>query len=482
MPTEGVVLTDDVPDEVSFMSSNPPGQVTGRTVQWQIGRLGPGERRVVEVNLRAERQGSINPCAEAVAASGLRAKNCVTTAISLAVPPAVSTPGATCVGPAGAAPRLDVKIAGPDRAYVGDAVTFEIVITNLGTTTANGIVIKDRYDPGLAHATAPSPIKRLLGEDLPPGQSKRIGVELRAVLAGRHCQNVEITGNGGIVANAESCITVMDRPGTAPPPTSSAPTTPGLPAPSSTPGAAGRVSVKITGPKSASVGEEIDFFIDMSNDGSKPLTDVKVHGDFDLALEPIGAKPAVAGYEGDLVYWTFSSFSPGQKTTIQVRCKCEKSSLRACLRTKVTAPEIQPVQQEACVEIRAAATAPAPTGLSMTVSALHEPVAVGKELTYVIQVTNTGKTEDSQVALTVRVPEEMIPALLGTYGPTQWDVRQKTIEFRPVDRIRPGEPLTYRVRVQAKTAGDVRLKAELTSRNQRQAVLAEARTTIIPGQ
>jgi hypothetical protein len=188
----------------------------------------------------------------------------------------------------------------------------------------------------------------------------------------------------------------------------------------------------------------------------------------------------VAGYEGEAVYWTLASLSPGQRKTIQVRCATTKEAARACMRVKATATGADPAQQEACIPIRSAA-APATSGLSMTVSALHEPVAVGKELTYVIQVTNGGKTEDSQVVLTVRVPDEMIPALLGMHGPTRANVQGKTVEFQPVDRFRPGDTLTYRVRVQAKTAGDVRLKAELTSRNQRQPIPAEARTTIVPG-
>lgn len=488
MPNDGVTLTDEVPDETSYIRSNPPGQLTGRRVQWQIGRMGPGERRAIEVVLRAERQGTITTCAEATAANGLRAKDCATTAISLAVPPAVA-PGGTCVGPATAAAPLEVRITGPDRAYVGDVVRFQIQITNRGATTARGIVVKDRFDPGLAHETLRSPIKKALNEDLPPGQSREVFVEFRAVLPGRQCQTVEITGDGGSVARAEHCVMVMERPGTAPPTTPSTPpsTTPGATVPPTSPGttppsaAAGRISVRLSGPSSGSVGQEVDFFIELANDGTQPLTNLKVLADFDAALEPKGASEAVAGYEGDAVYWTLASLSPSQKKTIQVRCTCQKETAKACIRVKATAAGAGPAQQETCLTIRSPAAVSPPTGLSMTVSALHEPVAVGKELTYVVQVTNGGKTDESQVELKVLLPDEMIPALLGMHGPTPVNVQGKTVKFQPVERLRPGETLTYRVRVQAKTAGEVRLKAELTSRNQRQPVLAETRTTIVPG-
>jgi uncharacterized repeat protein (TIGR01451 family) len=426
-----------------------------------------------------------------VAAGGLRARDCVTTAISLAVPQAVPAPGAACVGPTTAAPPLDVRITGPDRAYVGDTVTFEIIITNRGSTTATGIVIKDRFDPGLVNEPGPgripppSPIKRLLGEDLLPGQSKRVGAEFRVTAAGRLCQSIEVTGNGGIVAAAEACLTATERAGMgAPPPT----TTPGpvapeptTPVPATSPGAMGRVSLNVTGPQTASVGQDVDFFIEVANDGSQPLTNLKVFSDFDQALDPKGASEKVAGYEGDAIYWTIASLSPRQTKRYQVQCTCTKEAWRACVRVKVTAAEASPATQEACLAIRAAA-APATAGLSMTVGTLYGSITEGKQLTYVIRVTNTGRTEDGQVVVKVIVPPEMIPSLLETFGPTRANTQGQIIEFLPVDKLAVGDAnaLTYRVRVQAKRAGDVVLKAEVTSRAQRQPVLAEARTTILP--
>jgi uncharacterized repeat protein (TIGR01451 family) len=464
MPADGIVLTDEVPEEVSVMSTNPPGQSSGRALQWQVGRLGPAERRVFEVNFRADRPGSITTCAEAVAAGGLRAKQCVTTSIALAVPPTATAPGPGCVGPSvAAAGVLDVRILGPDRVNVGDTATFEIVITNRGASTATGIVIKDRFDAGLVHERLSSPIRRLLGEDLPPGQSKRIGVELRAVQAGRLCQSVEVTGNGGIVASAEACVTAVERGAAGPP------------------AAAGPLSVKVTGPSSAAVGEDVDFFIELGNDGYRPLTNLKVSSEFDLALDPKGAREPVAGYEGDALYWTMASLSPGQKKTYQVRCVCSKEAARACIRVTVTAAEAAVAPQVACLAIRAQAAAPS-SGLSLTVSALHEPVAVGKELTYVIRVTNNGRTDDEQVVVKATVPSQMLPARLGTTGPSRANFDGQTVTFDPVERIAAGGVLTYRIRVQAKQTGDARLQAEVTSRAQRQPILSEARTTIVGGQ
>ncbi len=467
MPADGVVLTDEVPDEVSVMSTNPPCQPTGRTLQWQVGRVGPAERRVFEVNFRAERAGSITTCAEVAAVGGLQAKQCVTTSISLALPPGAAAPGAGCPVPSTAtAAALDVRILGPERVNVGDTATFEIVVTNRGTSTATGIVIKDRFDPGLVHERYPSPIRKSLGEDLLPGQSKRIGVELRAVQAGRLCQSVEVTASGGIVASAEACVTAVEA---------------GAAGPTQPPGAATPLSVKVTGPASAAVGENVDFFVELSNDGYRPLTNVKMSVDFDLALDPKQASEEQAGSEGESLYWTTASLSAGQKKTYQIRCVCSRQSARACIRVKVASTEATAAQQEACLAIRAQAAAP-PSGLSLTVTALHEPVAMGKELTYVIRVTNNGRSEDSQVVVKATVPSQMLLARLGTTGPTRANFDGQTVTFDPVERIGAGEVLSYRIRVQARQTGDARLQADVRSNAQRQPVTAEARTTIVGGE
>ena len=52
-----------------------------------------------------------------------------------------------------------------------------------------------------------------------------------------------------------------------------------------------------------------------------------------------------------------------------------------------------------------------PSGpLTMTVAALHNPVAVGKELTYEIRVVNNTGAADHEVTVTAIVPDGMIPS------------------------------------------------------------------------
>ena len=62
----------------------------------------------------------------------------------------------------------------------------------------------------------------------------------------------------------------------------------------------------------------------------------------------------------------------------------------------------------------------------------------------------------------------MIPVRIGTTGPTQPEFSGQTVSFAPVARLAPGETLEYRVRVQAKKPGKVRIQAGVTSQSVRQ--------------
>ena len=516
MPADGVVLTDEVPAQASVVSTNPPGQVMGRTLQWQVGRLAPAERRVFEVNLRADAAGSLSACAEAVTAGGLRAKDCALTSVGLALPSATPGLGPGCTAPpqttlppaappAGTMPTgvasLDVQmrvVDGRDRVNVGDKVTFEIVVTNRGTAPATGIVIRDEFDPGLVEQVKhlQSPIRNSLPGSLLPGQSQRIGVDFRAERPGRLCNSVEVTADGGVRARAEGCVTAASQGLLQPGPTGDGFLTPRTTTPGGTPSgpspqappsgpamtpSAGTITLNVSGPSTAAVGDSVEFVIQVTNTSSQPLANVKTLCDMDVTyLNPTRASPG-HGYEGDTaLFWTANTIAPNAKQTYRVECKCLIATPRACVRAKVTADAAAPASQDRCLEIRSPST-PA-SGLSVVVRGLHNPVTIGNSLTYVINVQNTGTTDEADVRLVVTIPPEMILTPLGTIGPegVKPHPRGRVVEFDPVPRVVAGAPpLEYRIPVKAMKIGEVNVRAEITSREHPQPIPGEERTEII---
>ena len=122
-----------------------------------------------------------------------------------------------------AQPQLELTITGPQKAAVGSDVTFEIAVRNAGKIAAKDLLIVDRFDAGLEHEAAVSPIERDL-KDLQPGESQRLGVAFRVTRPGQLVQRVEITRQGkSVLATRSSLIatgpaaTTDSAAGTSPP-------------------------------------------------------------------------------------------------------------------------------------------------------------------------------------------------------------------------------------------------------------------------
>ena len=385
---ENVVVVDEIPDTMTLVGTNPPAPPTGRTLQWQLGRLGPGACQAINVSLRAERPGSAASCAEATANGGLKARECVTTTIAAA---AVAAP-------------LSLKITGPDQAAVGSEVTYEILITNSGDTTYNDLVIKDRFDAGFQHAKAASPIEPQAHAAGPANPRRSTSRSAWWALGGT-CHTVELINQGVVVAERGLSDRVRRPPATPP-----ATPVPEFPAPGQTqpaqpaiPTSPPAVSIRITGAKLRNVGERETYEFLVVNTGGQTLTNVNVVSDSSRELQ---AEQATSGYEprGDnALVWKVRSLMPGRSQTFQVLYRMLQPAKEACLRARVTTEQGVQNEDKFCLEIRGAAAVPS-SGLELKVTSLHNPTRQGKESTFVIQVTNNGQTPESNVVLTATVP------------------------------------------------------------------------------
>lgn len=461
---ENVVVVDEIPEMMTLAGTNPPAAPTGRTLQWQLGRLGPGACQAIDVSLRAERPGSATSCAEATANGGLKARECVTTTIATAP-----------VAP------LSLKITGPDRAAVGSDVTFEILITNPSDTTYNDLVIKDRFDAGFQHAKATSPIERKL-MPLGPRQSAPINITFRVVGQGRLCHTVELIDKGAVIARSEACLTAAGgMPAT--PPTTTPPVTrptPEFPAPGQTqPTSPPAVSVRITGPALRNVGELATYEFLVTNTGGQTLTNVNVVSEPSKEFQ---ANQATNGYQlrgENTLAWNIRSLMPGRSQTFQAEYRMAQAAKQACIRVRVTAEQGVQNEDKFCSEIRGAAAAPA-VGLGLKAVSLHNPTTQGKESTFEILVSNNGQAPESNVVLEVTVPPQMVPVRLQTSGPVGVSFMEgQIVRFSPLPLLNPGQSVSYRVRVRAKEAGEAALRATLASPSLAKPITAEEKTTIL---
>ncbi len=229
LPSKNIIITNVLPEGLSYIDSNPPAAVGGRQLQWRLAELGPRQRQTIELNVRAEKEGSVNNCADVMTAGGLKVSSCATTTITAAAPGAGTrpTPAAPSYSaPASTSPLIDFQVFGPVKVTMGNEAIFDIVIANRSQTNLNNLLIKDRFEPGLEFQdpkdkkVLKSPIEYPLGT-LPPRQSTRIRLTFHTTQAGNLCHTVEVLSEGNVLAAKRACVLVVAQstptPGIAPP-------------------------------------------------------------------------------------------------------------------------------------------------------------------------------------------------------------------------------------------------------------------------
>ncbi len=458
LPTEEALVVHEIPEGMEYVSSTPPAELAAGAPRWRLDALPPGATRLLEVNLRATRQGQFESCAS-VTAGQLTARDCATTTVRAADA------------------ALEVAILGPSQAEVGETVDFELRVTNRGQAAAEDLSLWSEFGEGFEHEAAESPITRDLG-DIDPGQSIRVGLRLQVVRPGRWRQRVEVRRDDRAVAAAEHALSATD------------PTAPAEePDPDRPPAAPGNLSVRKTGPGVAAVSETVDFTIVVSNTGRSSLSQVTIIDRADPQLE---ARQATEGaYRiGDDLAWTVDRLAPGESISMVIRYECLQAAAGVRTSVAVTSEEGVRGTAEARLDIRgggAAAPADPPNSssaeqpspdLTLTLTATRDPVAVGREYAYVVEVGNEGRGAQRGVVVALALPPQATPVRLGTSGPSGYQVEGNVVQFDPLDQLPSGGRTTYRVRAVARRPGQGRAVARLLTADLQQPVEAETTTTI----
>jgi uncharacterized repeat protein (TIGR01451 family) len=430
-----VTVTETLAAGVTLVSSTPPPSGIAGRLQWSLGDLEGGASKTISLQLRADRPGTVNNCASVSTAEKLSAQDCVTTTIL--------------------APSLRVTMTGPPQAEVGQTATFQVQITNGGSSPLSGLILVDRYDAGLEHASQPDVTNRIIERDLgtlSAGQTRNIDVTFNVVQAGRQCNAVEVQGSAGVLGSAKACLNATE-PGTA------APT--------------GQTGLKVskTGPTTLVQGAMANFQITVANSGTVPATNLTITDHVDPALEPKQASQAPSEWDGADLIWRAARLDPGKSISIKIICQCTEVADQVCNHVTVTSDEGDRVTDESCLAVTA--------GLFPTITEDGDPVAVGKQTTYRITVVNNGDAAEAQVAVSVTVPDEMTPVAAGIQGSTSGKASGNKVQFAPAATLAPGKTLTYSVPVVANAVGNVVARVEVTSKTQTAPVVGEATTSVV---
>jgi uncharacterized repeat protein (TIGR01451 family) len=420
-------------------------------LEWSLGDIGPQEVRAITVNCRAIREGLMRYCFQATAEDLAPQEGCLDLTIST--------------------PRLVVQITGPETAQVGQEITYDIRVTNTGTTPLTGVNLTDRFDPGLRHAEGATGAIELPIGTLAAGETRsNLAISFIVVAAGRHCHTLEVVADGGHRASARKCVSGVQA---AAPPA-------GVPAaPPERQTGTSQLEVRKTGTDRLQVGAQGRFTIEIRNTGTTAVTNVRIADRYDDSLKPKLATTGRAPGEGpQVVAWVLRAIQPGELVVREVVCEGVSADEEAI--GEVTVSTESGIKETARtttevfdasrpnVDLNPPETPNGPatpvTGkLQVSILPLDRPTRVGKDNSRVlVTLTNDRRESVRNVRVTITLPEGMELQKVITRG-VKYERRGSTLRFEPIPELRGLENMNFEIQFRPTRAGKLTFKATVES-------------------
>ncbi len=449
-----VKLSFTPPSGVTFLNATPSPGTFGQMLQWRLGDLQPGTATVIDVNCRASMAADIRAKFRAESAEKLVSESNVNTKVF--------------------ASALSVKSTSAARVDVGQEVQFKVEVTNTGRTPLANVTITDTFDPGLTHTAGEvSPIVKSL-DTLAPNETKRFAVTFRVDQPGKLCHRLDVQADGGHSAATTGCVEGVAAAAVAMP----------------------KVSVLVSGLRRVEVGKKALVRIEIKNGSTVPLTNLRLAASFSGSLAAIQASGG-APLDAEGLSWLIPRLIPGEAVVKEIEFEGAAVDAKAVVKARLTSDQAAAQSSEAIINVAAPAITPprnpgaglpgagveppANAGnLKVNVAALNEPIGVGMQVTYRIELENQSKQADDDVAITLILPEGLKFKSLspGDKYPVDSSSLGK-YEIRPVRTIRASEKLTpLELKATGEKVGAYKVQVEVRSKRNPKAIVTEVTTRV----
>lgn len=271
-----VLVRNPLPPNAAFVRAVPEPSARGPELLWHLGTLPPGACRDICLVLAPTDDCDVKNCARVQFEHG----QCVTTRIARSFPaPGPVLPGfpsppvvpgqakpppeqkqlekepPTAKEPA-AAPALKLTMTGPKRQYANLPAKYQITVSNPGKSAATNVQIANPIPAGMTLVSSSAGSRLHAGQvawnlgALEAGASKTVQIVLRAKQAGEFCNKATAQADDNLKAEAEVCTRFE-----------------GVSA----------LSMTVADSKDpAAVGEELSYVIVVKNQGTAPVTNLKL--------------------------------------------------------------------------------------------------------------------------------------------------------------------------------------------------------------
>jgi uncharacterized repeat protein (TIGR01451 family) len=341
---------------------------------------------------------------------------------------------------------LAIRVSGPANAGLNEVLTYRVEIHNPGDLPARNVLLRDVAPPILEYLNS-SPSGQPMGDfvqwdlgDLGPRETRMVEVNVRAKQNGdaRYCFRVRAEND----LQAESCARTRIFTST--------------------------LSVQMTGPETAEVGERVTYRIVIENTGSSPLSNVVLIDRFESGLRHTeGQSSPIERLVGTI--------QPGERRTDLAVSFIVTSAGRHCHTLEVSADGGHRSSVQRCV-VATMPTRPAVLPRLEVRKSGPEQLTEGESGIFQLEVRNTGEATATNLRIVDRYDNPLRPTN-ATEGGVATEGGQAVAWTLP--ELAPGDSVIREVECQAVTPSPMATSQATVSSEQGVQGQADTETTIV---
>lgn len=404
-PAMGVVIRDELPEGLAYVSSQPEATRIANLLSWELETIPAGSERTITLSVKPTRTGPFEHAATLSLKAGARASTQVREP-KLKVEQSVNIP----------------------KVLKGQPVQFRIVVSNPGDGPARNVTVQAKLSGGLRHESGVGNDQNLFEQTIDLIESgKRLELDTLVVIAEQ----------GG----DQSCLVVVQSDDVAP-------NAPEARSQQNVTVVEPKLALTINGPKERFTDTLASYEIVVTNPGSATSENVKVQATLPLSGR-LYALPTGARFDAQTrrLSWSHGPLEPGGKVTYTFQLRMGGVGL-------------YPVAAESKAESGVVANGVAETNVTgladvdLLVSENRRYIDVNDSTTFVIKVVNRGTADATNLVISGKLTETILPVeTSGTESQVTWSASEATLKFPLIERLGPGKMMELGIKVRGVKPG-----------------------------
>ncbi|MGA3283622.1 MAG: hypothetical protein ABSD57_04090 [Verrucomicrobiota bacterium] len=344
---DNIVVVDHVPAGASFVRSDPPAQVDGDKLTWNLPDMNAGQAQSIKVWLRADKEGTLTSCATVKADP----KVCGDTRV--------------------VKPDIQLTKSEPGDVIVCDPIPVTLVVKNTGSSRLTGVKVIDNLPGGLTSDGRNSLV--FDAGTLAPGESKEFKFNATAATTGKYQNPAQATSDQGVSAKASASTAVHQAV----------------------------LALSCKAREQQYMGRLFNVCFTVSNSGDVPAAGAQVVMPIPAGLT-VNSATAGGHMSGNNLVWDLGSLSVNAPQDL---CATFASANAGTFDFKATAKGTCAAAGSTSCSTKVVGIA----AILLEKADDPDPVAVGETTTYTVKVTNQGSADDSNVRVVVTIAPELVP-------------------------------------------------------------------------